>query len=776
LNTSPSASGPPEPQGSFWAGCELFGISLLLLFLEMACIRWFPAHVIFLTFFTNTVLLACFLGMSVGCLAAGRARNLLAWTPLLLLAALAAAHGVEESWQHGLPEWLSPLIGQASGPRRLQVPVGNPTAPEFVFFGTEQPPRDLAAFAIPVEVLGGAFFLLVALTLMGPCQELGRAQARLPRRVYAYTLNILGSVAGVVLFAACSWWEVPPLWWFLGIALGLGYFLAPAARQARGLIAWLRFGFQLASLAGVVYLASWTSGPARRLPGGDTRSPLWSPYYRIDYDPIWKMLKVNLIGHQQMISCYDDWTPAFGYALPHVLNRDSGRLLFGDVLIIGAGSGNDVSRALQWGARHVDAVEIDPAILRLGRLDHPDLPYQDERVHVILDDGRHYLRTCGRQYDLIVYALVDSLVLHSSYSNLRLESYLFTREAFADVRRCLKPDGVFVMQNYFREGWIVARLRGALAETFEDDPLVFTFPYRETVRPEQKVPGYTVFFAHHTQPLRQAFERQPVYLFRLDQPPAPDSPNGFGIKPPPEEADNWHRIGPTEVVASAGDESASDDWPFLYLRGRMIPDLSRNGMAIMAIVSGALLLLFLPGRRGKGWRVALNPRMFFLGAGFMLIETKAVVHLALLFGSTWMVNAVVFLAVLGMILAANLYVLAVRPTRLGVYYAALLAALLLGSLLPLNVFLGWERYLQVIGSCLLVFAPILLAGVIFAVSFGRSADPDGDFGANIAGAILGGLAENASLLLGFQYLGLLAGLFYALSVFSVAPKNSEKAG
>src|SRR5436189_6039954 len=77
------------------AGTELFLVSLLILFLELACIRWFPAHVLFLTFFTNTVLLACFLGMSVGCLAAGRQRNYLAWTPALLALALAAAHGVE---------------------------------------------------------------------------------------------------------------------------------------------------------------------------------------------------------------------------------------------------------------------------------------------------------------------------------------------------------------------------------------------------------------------------------------------------------------------------------------------------------------------------------------------------------------------------------------------------------------------------------------------------------------------------------------------------------
>src|SRR5437899_2556443 len=83
----------PQTIGRFRAGWELFLISLLVLFLELACIRWLPAHVLFLTFFTNTVLLACFLGMSVGCLAAGRDWNLVLWTPVLLALALAAGHG-----------------------------------------------------------------------------------------------------------------------------------------------------------------------------------------------------------------------------------------------------------------------------------------------------------------------------------------------------------------------------------------------------------------------------------------------------------------------------------------------------------------------------------------------------------------------------------------------------------------------------------------------------------------------------------------------------------
>jgi hypothetical protein len=211
-----------------------------------------------------------------------------------------------------------------------------------------------------------------------------------------------------------------------------------------------------------------------------------------------------------------------------------------------------------------------------------------------------------------------------------------------------------------------------------------------------------------------------------------------------------------------GVRTATDDWPFLYLRRPMVPDLSLRGAAVMSALSLALLAFFLP-RGGAGRLRLFDGHMFFLGAGFMLVETKAVVHMALLFGSTWMVNSVVFSGVLLMILAANLYVLTFRPRRPGPYYAGLLLSLALGAVVPLDSLLGLERWLQVLASCALVFVPILFAGVIFGTSFRRSEQPDLAFGANIAGAMLGGLAEYTSMLLGFQHLVLVAIGFYVLS-------------
>jgi spermidine synthase len=750
---------------------ELFLISVLILFLELACIRWFPAHVLFLTFFTNTVLLACFLGMSLGCLAAGHPRTYLNFTPVLLGLGLVAGCCVEV-----LRDRLEEVLD-----------VGHQASPQFVYFGTEYfSSGDVARFVIPIEVLGGFFFMVIALAMVGPGQELGRALNRVPNRIQAYTVNILGSIAGIVLFALFSWLHLSPGWWFAPIALGIAYFLLRQPAVGGQLV-------RIALLLMIVVVASGT----KLVASVQERHEFWSPYYRIDYIPKNAAINVNLIGHQQMIPRD---TPHVAYALPYLLHRDAGGKPFENIMIIGAGSGNDVSRALQWGApnAHIDAVEIDPVIQQIGAKDHKDRPYQDNRVTVHLGDGRNFLKSTNQQYDLVVYALVDSLVLHSSYSNIRLESYLFTKQAFEDVRRVLKPEGVFIMYNYFRQGWIVARLQKTIKEVFHAEPLVLTLPYEKTVDPDKGFSGFTIFIAGSekaTQPIRQAFAKEPQYWLSKTEPPTLKSPNGFITRPPAGAGEKeWEQFGLARVEEPADLLIATDDWPFLYLRRPMIPDLSVRGALIMGGLALLLLFWFVPQRQGnpegwtEEWRQVLaywfgrregergrsfDGRMFFLGAGFMLIETKAVVQMALLFGSTWMVNSVVFFAVLVMILAANLFVLKVRPQALWPYYAGLFVTLALNAVIPLDHFLGMAPTAQIVGSCTLVFAPILFAAVIFAVSFSRTREADRAFGFNIAGAMLGGLAEYTSMLLGFQYLVLVALGFYVFSAVWVNGCRAE---
>ncbi|MCA1686520.1 MAG: hypothetical protein LC745_11215 [Planctomycetia bacterium] len=386
------APNPPHAPAPGRARAELFVISFVILFFELACIRWFGSTVIFLTFFTNIALIACVLGMSVGCLAAGRRWGYVhAVIPLTLGSA-------------GLARW---TLG-AYLRNQLLIDVGNQASPQQIYFGTETPSIGPFGGGVPIEVFAGLFFALIALTFVGLGQVLGRAFGALPDRVAAYTTNVAGSLAGIVAFAAASYARTTPAVWF-AVALGpaLWFTRRWAGLHALGLLATL-----------------YVVGPTPKAHPDD--EVIWSPYYKIIHEPRSNLIVTNNIGHQQMASI---GATGAAYELPYLLNRDAGGPPRKDILVIGAGSGNDVRAALKHGASHVDAVEIDPVLNELGRAHHPDRPYDDPGVTVHLDDGRGFVRKTRAKYDQVVYALLDSLVLHSGYSSLRLESFLFTEQA-----------------------------------------------------------------------------------------------------------------------------------------------------------------------------------------------------------------------------------------------------------------------------------------------------------------------------------------------------------
>ena len=271
---------------------DLFLISLLTLFLELTCIRWFPSHVLFLTFFTNTVLLACILGIAVGCLAARRTANLLAWTPLAADRSASAAR----------------ISSSGSGERRTASSTSATRRRRRWSSSASSIRRAIfRASSCRSSCICGYFFLVIALDDGGPGQQLGRALARLPNRLEAYTIDILGSIAGIVLFAACSFLELSPAWWFAFVVVGLDVFPAPAGHVARP----PRWPSPCVLVVGLSVAPSLIG-----------LREMWSPYYRISYRPEQGLIGVNLIGHQQM-QPLDARFPA--YALPHLLNRDCRR-------------------------------------------------------------------------------------------------------------------------------------------------------------------------------------------------------------------------------------------------------------------------------------------------------------------------------------------------------------------------------------------------------------------------------------------------------------------
>jgi SAM-dependent methyltransferase len=457
------------------------------------------------------------------------------------------------------------------------------------------------------------------------------------------------------------------------------------------------------------------------------RGAIWSPYYKITVakEGPDTVVEVNNIWHQSMAPV--DHKEYF-YQWPYAVFGET----FDDVLILGAGSGTDVSAALRHGVKHVDAVEIDPAIIRLGRALHPDRPYSDPRVTVINDDARHFLRTTTKQYDLVVFALIDSLTLQSSFSGVRLESYMFTEESFRAVRDRLKPNGVLVIYNYFREKWLVDRLANIAAAAFGAEPRVH-------VHEANAYLGVLVVGPRLATLTGEPYVPERVAAFNQTQPPTP----------------------PRLHQRDSGVEPATDDWPFLYMHNRHIPRHYLIALGIVLIVSVASVLLTLrilnaggPGVNGWPWQ------FFLLGAGFMLLETKSIIQFALLWGSTWVVASLAIASVLTMALAANFVVARVEIRRPAVVGAVLVGLLALNYLIPVGRIAFESRLAESLFYAVLVFSPIFCAGLLFGSAIARSTNVARDYGVNLLGAMVGGVGEYLSLVTGFRALLVLIALCY----------------
>src|SRR4051812_2930608 len=655
----------------------LFVASFLVLFLETAVIRWMPAYVRLLAYFSNFILLASFLGIGIGCLLATRRRQLFAWFPIVLVGVIVAVD-------------------------RLRLEVALPSTSTIYFSsGTAAP-------VVPVEstLLLPLLFVAVAALFVTVAHRMGVELTRhAPLR--AYVINLLGSLAGVAAFAIVSWLQLPPLVWF-GVAAAAAM---PFVAEARRPVA-------LANLA----LLALALTVVFRMQGGS----LWSPYYRItvfqDRDDT--VVEVNHIFHQSMAPVAHK---EYFYQWPYAVFGDT----FDNVLILGAGSGTDVAAALQHGARHVDAVDIDPVILRLGAERHPDRPYSDRRVTIVNDDARHFLRTTTNQYDLIVFALIDSLTVQSSFSGVRLESYMFTRESFEAVRDHLSPIGVMAVYNYFREKWLVDRLANTIAAVFVAEPLAHV---------------------HQDRAYLGVILAGPRVAQLHRPPPLPADVTAYGQSHAPSPA---HRlVRDTSVIA------ATDDWPFLYMRAPELPRHYRAALSLVLVVSA--IAVWFARDAGGGW----SWHFFFLGAGFMLLETKSIVQFALLWGSTWSSASLAIASVLVMALASALVASRVDIRRRGVVLAVLIALVAVNYAVPIGRVTFASRALESLFYGALVFSPVFCAGLLFSSSFKTSESTATDFGANLLGAIVGGAGEYLSLVAGYRFLLILVAGCYVAAVAS----------
>jgi hypothetical protein len=587
-----------------------------------------------------------------------------------------------------------------------------------------------------------AFFALTAIIFVPLGQEMG---ARLQdfKPIPGYSINILGSLLGVAGLALISYLRWPPVAWFtFGAACFVAYFVTSGRLRLERTPA-----LQFTACAIVLGCTLAVVSVAHKTEDGKYS---WSPYYEIltsdlvqDGQKIGFNVAVNRDSHQQALDLSDDRPPSDFlthrralYDLPYTLSTPK------DVLVLGAGTGNDVAAALRADATHVKAVEIDPVIADIGK-DHPEHPYADARVDLKIDDARSFLQKSDDKYDLIVFGFLDSHRLFSSMSSVRMDNYVYTIENMKNVRRHLADDGVLSLTFTVHEKWIADRLFGLLSEVFGHDPTVY--------QGNEQAWGTTYLVAKD----------------RTIEPPAPlISPAQFRSDIlPAAEGHTWAYAETggylDNDIFDRGAQLPTDNWPFLYMRSHQIP---ANYLWVLLATFLVALLLIRLGAGSTGLGEFANWNFFFLGVAFALLETKGITDIALLFGSTWITNSIVISGVLAMILFANLLVLRFQRIPLAPVYALLVFSLLFNYQFSFHGLLGLPYEARLIAAAVQVSLPLFFAGIIFATHFRDVREPSVALGANLVGAMAGGLLEYSSLVVGQQALYLAALAFYICSL------------
>jgi hypothetical protein len=717
----------PVPKATRKHYFGLFVVSFASLFWELFLIRWLPAELPFVSYFRSLIILAAFLGMGLGCLLCTRLRlsNRLLVNLFLVgiccLFLIVALGGNELRWRG---------FGKAWGILQQGTRGSIEAVPEFTmeFMGGKG----------KGELVVVAAFMFISVLFVPIGLIIARYFEILPP-IAAYAVNIGAALLGTLVFLPLSFAQTGPgLWSLIGIG-SLLVFLKPthlSSDTARYLVP----GFALT----VIALA------AVFVPNHDN-NVLWSPYQRVSWMPLYHerqksegwgtrwdlirgIIRVNHEYHQQIVnlaafssleellefsdSIGDD--PNVGDSLVGFSRRYYQPYQYikpKSVLIIAAGNGNEAAAAIRHGAEEIDAVEIDPGIIEVGRRYHPESPYHSPKVRVVCDDARAFLQRTNKKYDLIVMNAVDSHSQFATSAGLRLDSYIFTIEFFEQVRRHLAKEGVFVLEfsgfHWYSVPWARERLSEILWRVFgfdakEDTPIGAGGP-QFVIRPKTRPP-----------------------------------------------ADRYNRAV----------KISTDDWPHFYLRSPFIP------RAYKQVILGVLVLSLLGVcfAKPKGLR-QFEGHFFFLGAGFMLLEIKSISELSLAFGATWLVSSLVIAAILLAIGAATIIVLRWGAAPYYVGYAIVFGSLGINILLGPRAFLSLGFTLRAVLACAKVALPVLGAGLVFASSFRRTQIPSVALGWNLLGAMVGGLGEYLSMITGVSALGVYIVILYLLSLLMLRSKR-----
>jgi hypothetical protein len=684
---------------------RLFALSFLSLFLELTIIRWVPGSVRLVAYYANLMLISSFLGIGLGAMLAERGRNLVRWFPALIA---------------------TDVVFLALS-RPLLLP------------GSSVELRFYMAHGVGVTsylALLGIFFLNAALFV--PLGEQIGLQFRRLQNLRAYAWDLGGSLAGTLVFGMFAVAHFSPQ---IGLAIAAALFVLLFPRQARNWRTIVLFAFTLGvSVATTEWRATWSAYSYLSIHADSETS--WAMLSRAPrppvglatmQDPPSYTVSVNQNFYQYHrtndLRRFTPGTPAYeytdsfrvSYLIPYAFQTIPRR-----VVVVGAGGGLDVESALLHGAEHVDAVEIDLAIIRLAERYSAAGVYGNPKVTLHVDDARAFFERAMPGYDLITFGLLDSQGLISSMANVRLDGFVYTVEGFRSAWSLLNDRGVLTLAfATVSRPWLGGKLYRMVTEATGRQPRVYAVANGTMV---------------------MIVEKQPI-----QKPPA-----GFGEYSP------WR---PT--AADLASPAATDDWPYLYLRQRTIP--SDYLLVILSLLTISVVAVLRLKPKGIG---AEELHFGAMGAGFLLLETKSIVDSSLYFGTTWIVSLIVISGVLLLVLLAN--TLAGRFRGLSRWlYAPLIGSILLVYAVPHDLILGLPFVGRVAWTALVVPLPIFFAGLVFSSTFKRTAHPSAVFGANLVGAMVGGFAEYLSMAIGSRNLVVIVIAAYLVSLAAVNTARSK---
>jgi hypothetical protein len=688
-----------------YVGPAILIAAAVSLFLELAVIRWQASVHEMLAFYKNFSLLACFAGLGLG-YAMGNRKSVPLFCTIPLL---------------GLQFMLLVVLryGLSDGDR-----VSLKLLPFSEQLNMGLPNIDKITIGLPTQYLLALIFLLTTLAFLPIGQLCGSLMER-REKLSAYGINLAGSVLGVLFMLCFSAFWTPPITWFL-----VGFATLVLFHANFRLV-----GFGVCSAVLAMIVVAWPVNPAWQR--------IYSPYQLLEVGRDQHGLTLISAAGQVYQRVADlsrsnrnvDLDPGLGklrsyYELPYQLYGHIPR----SVVVVGAGTGNDVAAALRYGAEKVDAVEIDPAILMEGRVAHPEHPYSDPRVRAIIDDARTFLRTTPRRYDLVVYGLLDSHTLLSQASSVRLDSFVYTVEGLREARSRLSTEGMLSVSFYVINPQLGHKLFLMLQSAFDGHPPLCLQAGND---------GKVIFLEANNRTLS-------ITSSLLHQSGLQDR--------------TWFYSN-----SSLHADVSTDDWPFFYMPRRIYP-MSYLVMAVIILgLSLYLFTRFLEVRPQSG-----NAPFFFLGAGFMLVETKAITELGLVFGNSWQVIGVVILAVLVMAFFANWVVqrLEVKATLLP--YALLILSLAVGWLMPRSGAFA-SHWTSRIGITVVLTSPVFFSGIVFSALLRKRGTISGMIGMNLLGAMCGGLLEYNSMYFGFHFLYILASCLYLLAyLWELASSNKSR--